>query len=398
MKSRSTSTTYAWITVILIALVILVFAGWANLQLVRELPQESIFLRNWEITRGFIFRGENPYNNTEGIPFTSPLPVILLYSPFALINNFQIARAAWITVNQVAAIIFAVFCIRITSWQTNRWLVILTIIFAIFWFASFSVYIKGSLTALSAVLFTGAMFAIQEQNDEIGGILIGLAALQPGVTLMGVLLVFLWAVSHRRWILIFWAGVVFLFFSGVGMIFLPEWPLDFFWTVLRHVDFRPGRAIIETTSQWWPGVGLQVGWGIFFLALITMLVEWWFTLGKDYKRLIWVLGLTFILSIWIGIETSIDNVFMLLLSLVAIFMAWNRRWGRSGQIFVIIVIGLLLPGLWWAFIVLDRQAVSGPMNPILMIGFPFLTLVGLYWVRWWFLRPAYLIEEDIFNE
>ena len=397
LKSRTFSTAYAWLTLILIALVICVVLGWINLQLVKKLPQESDFLEYWNITRALIFRGENPYINPDGKHFTSPLPVVLLYSPFALIENFQIARAAWITISQVTTAIFAILCIRVTSWQVNRWFAGVVLIFALLWFPAVSVYLRGSETALIAVLFTAAIFALQKQNDEFAGILLGLAALQPRVTLIGVLLVLLWAGSHRRWLLHFWAGVVFIFSSAIGLIFLPGWPIDFFWSTLRNVDFSLGNAIIETTIRWWPGVGLQIGWGIFILASITLITEWWLAWGKSYKRLIWVLALSFILTIWIGIETNIDHVFMLMLSLVVIFMAWNRRWGRSGQIFIVLVTGLLLPGLWWAFTVFARQGISGSMNPVLMIGFPFLTLIGLYWVRWWFLQPIYLDERQAIN-
>lgn len=398
LKSRALSTTYAWLALIFIALVVLAIMGWMNFQLVKGLPQESEFLANWEFTRAMIFRGENPYNSPDVEQFTSPLPVVLFYSPFALIENYQIARAAWITVSQVAAAIFAILCIRMTSWQIKHWLAALVLILAIFWFPAVSVYMRGSQTALIAVLFGSSLFALKKQNDELSGILLGLAALQPHVTFISVLLVLLWAGSHRRWTLHFWAGVIFLFISGFGMIFFPSWPADFFWSTLRYIDFSPGKAIIETTTRWWPGVGLQVGWGILILAIIVLITEWWLVWGKSIKRLVWVVALTLILTIWIGIETNIDHIFMLMLPLVVIFMAWNRRWGRSGQIFVILVTGILLPSLWWAFIVFSRQGIRADMNPILMIGFPLLTLIGIYWVRWWFLRPMYLDESQTFIE
>jgi hypothetical protein len=376
----------------MIALVILAILGWANYQVVKMLPEDSEFLSKWETTRALIFLGENPYTIPGENPFTSPLPNVLLFSPFALIENYQIARAVWITVGQLASIIFTLLCIQVTSWKVKSWLGAIILLFGILWFPAVSVYIRGSETAMIAVLFVAAIVAIKNQNDEIAGILLGLSALQPRITIMGVLLVLIWAGSHRRWILHFWVVVTILIISGIGMIFFPSWLLDFFWSTLRNVDFSPGNTIIDTTTRWWPGVGLQVGWGVFILASIVLIFEWWFTWGKSQNRLIWVLALTFILTIWIGIETNIDHVYMLMLSLMVIFMAWNRQWGRSGQISIIIVSALLLFGLWWAFVVFARQGVSGSMNAVLMIGFPFLTLIVLYWIRWWFLRPTYLDE------
>jgi hypothetical protein len=372
--------------------------GWANLQWVQVLPPESEFQAKWEITRDLIFRGENPYDNPGVKPFTAPLPVVLFYSPFALIENYELARAAWITVSQIAIVTFVILCIRVTSWHINHWLAGLVFFFALVWFPSVSVYVRGTETALIAVLFTAAILAIQKDNDEIAGILLGLATLQPRVMLIVVLLVFLWAGSRKRWLLYFWVGMIFLVTSGIGMIFLPSWPRDFFWSVLRNVDFSLGKVIIETTTRWWPGVGLQIGRGILILLSIILIAEWWRVWRKSPKNLVWVLALSFIITIWVGVETNIDHVLMLVFSLSAISMAWNRRWGRSGQFSVILIISIILPGLWWAFLFFERQGIGEEMNPVLMLGFPFLMLIGLYWVRWWFLRPAYLDEGQTINK
>lgn len=398
MRSRAFSTTYAWLTLIFVALIALAFIGWSNYQLVTRLPQESEFQTNWEVTRALIFRGENPYLNTTGEPFTAPLPVVLFFSPFALIENFQIARTAWITLSQIAVILFAILCIKLSYWQINHWLAALIIIFAVLWFPAFSVYIRGSQIAFTAVLFGSSLLALRSKNDELSGILLGLSAFQPRVTILSILLVLLWAGSQRRWRVHFWVVVIFLFFSSVGMVFFPSWLVDFFWSTLRNIDFSPGKAIIETTTRWWPGVGLQIGWGLIILAVIILIIEWWLVWGKSFQRQVWVIALTLILSIWIGVETNIDHVFMLMLPLIVILWAWNRRWGKTGQVFVIIVTGLLLPGLWWAFITFARQNIPGDSNPILMIGFPLLNLFGIYWVRWWFLRPSYLDERQAFIE
>jgi hypothetical protein len=376
----------------------LVVIGCTNFQLVKRLPQESEFQTIWEFTRALIFRGENPYLNTIGDPFTAPLPVVIFYTPFALIENFQIARAAWITLSQISAAVFAILCFRVTSWQIKHGLAVILIIFAFLWFPAFSAYVRGSQIALIAVLLGSSLLALKSQNDELSGILLAFAALQPRVTFLSIFLVLLWAGSQRRWKIHFWTAVIILFLSGIGMIFFPSWLVDFFWSTLRNINFSPGNAILETTTRWWPGVGLQIGWGMIIIAVLILIIEWWLVWGKSFQRQVWVLALTLILSTWIGIETNMDHVFMLILPLMIILMAWNRRWGRVGPFFIIFVAVLLLPGLWSAFITYARQGIPGDSNPILMIGFPLLTLIGIYWVRWWFLRPSYLDESQMFIE
>jgi hypothetical protein len=393
LNLRPFSTTYAWLGLFVIALIIVVCVGWANLQFVNSLPQESSFFFNWKITRDFIFNGENPYNNQTGDPFISPLPVVIFFSPFALIGNFPIARAAWITVLQFATAIFAILCIRIPSWKVRWWWSGLLIVFALLWFPAFSVYVRGSYTALIAVLFGASLLSLKNQNDELAGILLGFAAIQPRVTFFVVVLILLWSASQKRWIVNFWTGVILIFLGGIGMIFLPSWPSDFFWSVLRNVDLKPGNMILETTTNWWPGVGLQIGWGFLIIAFIILIAEWWLVMRKGEKHLIWVIGLSLILATWLGIGTNLDHIYMLLLILSIIFVAWNRKWGFSGQIFFIFVIFILLSGLWSAFYYFAQQGIQGELNPVLMIGFPLLTMFGLYWIRWWFIRPSWLDEE-----
>ncbi len=390
MKSKSVSTTYAWIIFAVLVLSIIAVVFWVNLQFVASLAPENIFEAKWGIARAFIFEGENPYANPGDELFAAPLPAVLFYAPFALLGNFEIARAAWMTVLQVATVIFAYLCIRISSWQVNRWLAGLFIIFAILWFPAVNVYMRGSETAIVAALFAAALFRLKQGNDEVAGVLLALAALQPRVTFVLVILVLLWAGAHRRWSLHFWAGVTFILISGIGMFFIPRWPLDFFWTILQNVDFNPGHLLNETTLRWWPGVGQQIGWGLVILALIILIFEWWRAWGKSQERFYWVFTLSSILVIWIGFSINLDHLFLLLLPLTVIFMSWDRQWGKRGQIFVTFGMVLLLPGLWWAYTYFDQQGINGASNPILMIGFPLILLIGLYWVRWWFLKPEYL--------
>jgi hypothetical protein len=365
-------------------------AGWVNLQIAKQLPADSQFQSKWEVTRELIFNGENPYGSTSNTPFTAPLPVVLLYAPFALIKNYDIARAAWMTALQSATILCAFLCIQITSWQTRGWLAGVFLLFALLWYPAISVYLRGSETAITVSFLIAALFALHRENDEIAGVLLIFAALQPRVTLIGILLVLFWASSQRRWLLHFWAGITLVFISGISLIFIPSWLIDYFWAVLRNVDFSIGGVIIGTTTRWWPGVGEQIGWGIVILMSLILIIEWWLSWGKDEKRLVWTLALTLIFSLWIGIEINVDNLFLLILSLAVIFTAWNRRWGKSGQIFTMLSVIILLPGLWWAFMYFEQQGIPEEINPILMIGFPFIVIIGLYWVRWWFQRPEYL--------
>ena len=210
---------------------------------------------------------------------------------------------------------------------------ILFVLFAFFWFPAVSIYVRSSETIFMAVFFAAALLSILNEQDEIAGILLAFSALQPRTTMIGIVLLLIWAGSQRKWLLYFWGGVVFLIVSVMGMLFLPSWPIDFMRAIYQNVDISIGITVIETTTRWWPGVGLQIGWGMIILATIALVIEWWLVWGKHQKQLLWTTAFTWVIAIWIGVETNIDNVVLLLFSLTIIFSAWNRRWGKSGQIF-----------------------------------------------------------------
>ena len=117
MKSRTVSTTYGWLSLILIILILIGIAGWVNLQIAGQLPVDSDFKDKWEATQALIFDGRNPYEDNGEKAFTAPLPVVLFYAPFALVEDYEIARAAWMTALQATTFMFAILCIRIVSWQ-----------------------------------------------------------------------------------------------------------------------------------------------------------------------------------------------------------------------------------------------------------------------------------------
>jgi hypothetical protein len=390
LKSRTVTTSVAWITLILILLVLIIAAGFINGQIVRLLPTDSEFYVKWEATNALIFNGINPYENSNGEVFSAPLPVVLLFAPFALIKNYEIARAAWMTALQVATVLCGILCIKIAYWQIRGWVAGIFLLFAFLWYPAISIYIRGSETALIAAFFFAAMLAIRRENDEIAGVLLAFAALQPHVTLLGIVLGLLWAGSQHRWLVHFWMGIALLFLGGIGFVFVPSWLIDFFWSVLRNVDFNIGEVIIEITTRWWPGVGLQIGRGFVLIAGLILVIEWWLLWGKNERYLVWTIALTLVIAVWIGFEISIDHLFLLLLSLSVVFAAWERRWGRRGQIFMLLAVIILLPGLWWAYTHFEQRGILEGMNPIVMLGFPLTVIIGLYWVRWWFHRPGYL--------
>src|SRR4030042_3192203 len=128
-----------WLWVFLAILILLAAAGgiWANLKLAETLPGGEEFLVHWYGIRSWITEGNSPYNpavrlETEvlfyGHPaqfeeprlaFLSPLYSALLFFPFALIENYTLARALWMLVLELALLGTLMVSASLAGWEPS---------------------------------------------------------------------------------------------------------------------------------------------------------------------------------------------------------------------------------------------------------------------------------------
>jgi hypothetical protein len=92
------------------------------------------------------------------------------------------------------------------------------------------------------------------------------------------------------------------------------------------------------------------------------------------------------------LRTATTNYIMLLPVLFYIFAVWEGRWKITGQFFMWLSIALLGIGLWVLFVVTVQGNVE---QPIMYLPLPFFSLLGLWWIRWWAIRPPRLMMEEL---
>jgi hypothetical protein len=73
---------------------------------------------------------------------------------------------------------------------------------------------------------------------------------------------------------------------------------------------------------------------------------------------------------------------MLFLTLLTERRPWLERWGVPG------IVILILVGLWSLTIALITANAYASLANILILVLPILLVIGLYWMRWWFIHPV----------
>jgi hypothetical protein len=231
------------------------------------------------------------------------------------------------------------------------------------------------------------MDAIQKKNDFIGGLLLAFTTIKPNIVILLVILVLIWAFSRRRWGLVRWFFIWLMLLITLGLFFIPDWPLQNIRAIVHYPDYTTVSTMGSVLIDWLPGVGLQLNWGLTIFLFVLTIIEWASTWGKDFTRFLWTVCFTLTVSQWIGITTDPGNFTLLFLPLVLLFSVIKERWPRWGDWFNLVIMVLMFGGLWALFLRTIEYGNQPQQHPIMFVPMPLITLVGLYWARWWFLRP-----------
>lgn len=405
-------------TILFLVLIVLAVGGlvgltYANIRYVENNPGGNDFLVHWVGTQELLLNGTSPYADSVaeriqtmayGRPAQAgehelrvayPIYSSLIHAPFALILDFSLARAIWMTVLEVGVILLAVVSLQLTRWKPGAVVLAVYFIFSLLWYHSVRPIILGNAVVLVALFVTLAFLAIRQGRDDLAGVLLGLATIKPQVVILLWVFITLWAVSRQRWRILLWAYGTVLVLSVIGFILIPDWIVQNFYEVLRYPDYNPPGTPGAVFMQWIPGVGRQLGWGLTIVLAITLLIEWVAAWNKDFDWFVWTACLTLVISQWIGIQTDPGNFIVLFFPLIYVIVNLENRWGRGGRYISVAILLILLVGLWYIFLTTVQVGDQPQQHPIMFFPLPLFLLIGLYWVRWWATRPRRTLAEAL---
>ena len=191
----------------------------------------------------FFSKGQNPYStettreiqeaiNTYFIEkseteyrFSLPLYGIILYSPFALIKNFAVARALWMTVLEIGILAIILLSIRVTNWKAGNTVVFSLVLFAFFGFHGIIPLVDGNIIILIALLVICILYAIANHHDEAAGILLGFLTISLSSVILFVIYLLFWVIANHRNKVIVWFLGTFWFVDRFLSCYLSK--MDF---------------------------------------------------------------------------------------------------------------------------------------------------------------------------
>ena len=412
MKNTQTYiATFALITVF--SIIFLGLMTWGNFRYASENPGGNDFLVHWVGTRALVVDGLNPYSDEVALRIQTlaygrpaepgehelrvayPLYSVIVFLPFALIGDFTVARAVWMTVLEAGLLLLTVLSIRLARWKISPWLLAVLLIFALFWYHGLRPLINGNAVVLVALGLVGGFLALRAGADELAGVLFALTTIKPQVVVLVLLFVVLWGMSTGRWRLIGWlVGTVALLAASASLL-VPAWPVDNLREILLYPSYNPPGTPRAAFIEWWPAFGSRVGWALTGVMALVLLLEWGLNRKSEFRGFLWTAYLTLVISQWIGIQTDPGNFVVLLPVLILVLALLDERWRIGGRVFMAVSLLGLFVGIWAIFLNTIQFGDQPVQSTVMFFPLPAFLLLTLYWVRWWAVQPPSLWYETL---
>jgi hypothetical protein len=295
------------------------------------------------------------------------------------------ARAVWMTLSEVGLVLLVFFSLRLADWRPPRWFSVLFLAFALTWFYAASALLDGSLSILLVLALVGALFAMRDFHDELAGFLLAISAMKWETTALLWVFLILAVLTARRWRVFSGIAMTWFVLGVIAFLVYPNW----FWPYARAVTanwradglLTPAR-FLET---WLPNFGANLSLLIVSIILLILVVEWFAALrGKDFRRVAWVFALAIAVTPLLGFSNTFANLAPLVFSFAFILpFAWERWKKRPYLVLSLIVILFFALPLGIRYSSIPTFLADG----LLFLLPPALTLLGLYWIRWYVTRP-----------
>jgi hypothetical protein len=250
------------------------------------------------------------------------------------------------------------------------------------------------LSIWSALFLVLSVILLQNDRIEASGVFLALSLVQPIMVILPVLFVLIWAVSQKRKLLILWFFITIVLLSIIGIFLVPDWIIQYIRLLYNFsTNFQTGNPAVLFGSMW-PGLGMQLGWILSGISIVILIFEWWLALKRDFKWFLWTVCFTMVICQWVGIPTAPANLFGTIFALIFISAMLSERWPRGGQ-WAAVFLSILLFIWEWALFYGNIYGHHPMFQNNLIIPIPFVLLVGLYWVRWWAVKPRGLFLDAL---
>lgn len=403
---------------VIVALLIVLAALLAlNIYLARSLPGGEWLYQRWSGARAFlgignvaspdemygtalaqdvqqIVYGRNAFADEYRYVLNDPFHIVLFYVPLVVLPNivnwlfpsaevgFELVRALWMLLSEVALVFIVLFSFRLSEWEPPRWLFVVLMGLGLFSLFSLTALVTASPIIFLTLLYLSVLLALRSFSDELAGALLLLTAYQWEVGALFFLFLLIFVFANRRWGVLAGFGMSLLILLVASFLTYPGWGLPYIRAVISSLFQGAGINIGSILAEWFPQIRFSLGGVVSVLAVGMVVIESIGAIQAPFRRVLWVGCLALAATPLAGLAIFPSNFVVLIPSLILVVALVWERWLRRRlfAVLLIIIVALIVPFALY----LQTVFIYAPLyTQILSVLPPVATIVALYWMRWW---------------
>ena len=316
-----------------------------------------------------------------------PFHLLILIFPLAVIPDVLIARAFWLALTEVALAGFIYIGFRIIDKRLPVFFYILIAIAGFFSFYTYRAMVEGSLSILLGLMYVGILLSLRTGLDELSGALMVLSAFQWEMGGPFLLLITFWIFWEKRRRVFFGAGMLAFILLAFSFFLYPGWLLPFLRAAWSSFKVGYGYSLHDILGQIWPQFGSTLSWVITAILVFALGYEWYETRRANLNRLTWTAAFTLAATPFLGFHVELEQLVPLILPLMLIIIISRERWQKLGNGIALLQLAIYFGVPWLLFTQGLPQRIGIGVNDLIFLLWPSLAILGMYWIRWWTIRP-----------
>jgi hypothetical protein len=377
-----------------------------NIYLARTLDGgEWLFLR-WNGVRALMFEKLEPYGSTiaervqllvygreaflSEYPYAlnDPFYIVLLYAPLAwFFSDFSIAHGVWMLLSQVALVAIVLLSLNLSEWKPPAWMVVALIGFGLFSYFSIDSFLSGSPAIFLTLLYLCILVALRSFSDELAGVLLCLVAYQWELGTLFFLFVLIFVFANRRWSVLAGFGMALLVLLIISLISNSGWVVSYIRAMLFDWNRGVDQSFGTTLAYLFPSLSFPVGRWIAVIVGMVLLFESIRSVNEHFRHVAWATFLALAANPMLGFAIFPSNHVVFIPAFVLVVaLAWER-WMKNRMLVSISLLAIVFLFFFGLYYYQGLFAEMSLYSDLLKILPPVLTTLGLYWMRWWAVRP-----------
>jgi hypothetical protein len=181
-----------------------------------------------------------------------------------------------------------------------------------------------------------------------------------------------------------------LFF--VSFLIYPDWLIPFLRATVNNLRADFGFNVHAILINLFPAQGRTLGWILTIGLFILLGYEWSVAREGDFRRFYWVSCLSLAAAPLLGFRTEMEHLVVLVIPLALVFAIVHDRWRRIGNGLTILLMVVIFVVPWLLFFLSMTRSYKFA-SELTFLFLPISTLIGLYWIRWWAIRPPRIFSD-----